>query len=298
MDHKCTEVREWLSQVLGEQPMPPFEDSVHTVELLHSLMQQHREHDRCNALLLDDYKQKSLEYQLEAECLQQLLMDAVGVSPSALSSSGTSSLQAIVQSAMVLELNSTSESRCSQCPMRREGWPRSYFKNIWIMLNIFMQAISELKAEAEEVRVEKEAEERLVERLARKAAAAFTQQEQLKLDLARVEQDAEVENAKKERHLQLTDFLQRKSVDYRVQIKSAQVKLAASGVDPSLYHQSLVTKGEELTKLKQKVSTLKAELNIYKDLPPNVSLARIKIEEAKRELAALDKELEEDFQNF
>nr|XP_032809209.1 HAUS augmin-like complex subunit 1 isoform X2 [Petromyzon marinus] len=273
MDQKCKEVREWLSQVLGEQPMPLFEDNVHTVELLHSLMQQNREHDRCNALLLEDYKQKSLEYQLEAERLQQLLMDAVGVSPSALSSSSTSSLQAIVQSAMVLELNSTSESS-------------------------LMQAISELKAEAEEVRVEKEAEERLVKRLASKAAAAFTQQEQLKLDLARVEQDAEVENAKKQRYLQLTDFLQRKSVDYRVQLKSAQVKLAASGVDPSLYHQSLVTKGEELTKLKKKVSTLKAELNVYKDLPPNVSLARIKIEEAKRELAALDKELEEDFQNF
>ena len=45
---------------------------------------------------------------------------------------------------------------------------------------------------------------------------------------------------------------------------------------------------QDLEALNSELAPLKATLDSYHDLPPNVSLARVKIEEAKRELVRTD----------
>ncbi|GAA6219968.1 HAUS augmin-like complex subunit 1 [Lates japonicus] len=63
-------------------------------------------------------------------------------------------------------------------------------------------------------------------------------------------------------------------------------------MDKSITHQAIVQLSEEVTTLKQEIIPLKKKLEPYMDLSPSPSLAQVKIEEAKRELAALDSQLE------
>lgn len=47
---------------------------------------------------------------------------------------------------------------------------------------------------------------------------------------------------------------------------------------------------EKLAEMQEEMVHVKKKLEYYLDLPPNLSLARVKVEEAKRELNALEEE--------
>ncbi|EDL09456.1 coiled-coil domain containing 5, isoform CRA_d [Mus musculus] len=62
-------------------------------------------------------------------------------------------------------------------------------------------------------------------------------------------------------------------------------------MDASLSHRSLAALSEKLSELKEQTIPLKKKLESYLDLMPSPSLAQLKIEEAKRELDAIEAEL-------
>ncbi|GAA6105305.1 HAUS augmin-like complex subunit 1 [Tachysurus ichikawai] len=61
----------------------------------------------------------------------------------------------------------------------------------------------------------------------------------------------------------------------------------------TLTHQAIVELAEKITALKQEISPLMKKLEPYNDLSPSPALARVAIEEVKRELEALDAALEQ-----
>ncbi|KAM7166408.1 HAUS augmin-like complex subunit 1 isoform 2-T2 [Macrochelys suwanniensis] len=122
------------------------------------------------------------------------------------------------------------------------------------------------------------------------AMALETKDTSLARDLKKTEEHLAMEKAKADSRTQNMKFLKDKSEDFKFRIKAAEEQLSASGMDPSLTHQSLVSLSEKLTELKQQTVPLKKKLESYLDLTPNPSLARVKIEEAKRELNALEAE--------
>ncbi|KAJ4930112.1 hypothetical protein JOQ06_019125 [Pogonophryne albipinna] len=69
-------------------------------------------------------------------------------------------------------------------------------------------------------------------------------------------------------------------------------QLVSRNMNKSLTHQAIVQLSEEATALKQEIIPLKNKLKPYMDLSPSPSLAQVKIEEAKRELAAIDSQLQ------
>ncbi|XP_020914358.1 HAUS augmin-like complex subunit 1 isoform X2 [Exaiptasia diaphana] len=56
------------------------------------------------------------------------------------------------------------------------------------------------------------------------------------------------------------------------------------------YHK-IVREAEDVNYLKEKSKPLKDKLEIYQDLPPDLSLAKVKVEEAKLQLARLEEQL-------
>eukprot|EP00042_Codosiga_hollandica_P045006 m.451247 g.451247 ORF g.451247 m.451247 type:complete len:261 (-) comp56915_c0_seq1:163-945(-) len=87
------------------------------------------------------------------------------------------------------------------------------------------------------------------------------------------------------------DFLQRKAASYEQETERIDRQLLSLGYNGDLTHAALVSKSKELQALQESIQPLEAALNRYRALPPDLTLAQIKLEEAKRTLAALDQEL-------
>lgn len=61
------QVNSWLSSVFGDQPVPHFEVTSRTVELLHQLAQLSEARCRDTALLVEDLRQKASEYEADGK---------------------------------------------------------------------------------------------------------------------------------------------------------------------------------------------------------------------------------------
>uniref|UniRef100_A0A8C4R7J5 Uncharacterized protein n=1 Tax=Eptatretus burgeri TaxID=7764 RepID=A0A8C4R7J5_EPTBU len=89
-----------------------------------------------------------------------------------------------------------------------------------------------------------------------------------------------------EKEQKQTEFLNCKTSNYKEQITAAKEQLTSRNMDPSLFHESLLTLLQELSKLTKDIVPLKAKLQSFQDIPPNLMLARVKVEEARRELVS------------
>ncbi|EMP40139.1 HAUS augmin-like complex subunit 1 [Chelonia mydas] len=76
------------------------------------------------------------------------------------------------------------------------------------------------------------------------AMALETKDTSLARDLKKTEEHLATEKAKADSRTQNMKFLKDKSEDFKFRIKAAEEQLSASGMDPSLTHQSLVSLSE------------------------------------------------------
>uniref|UniRef100_A0A8C6W286 HAUS augmin-like complex, subunit 1 n=2 Tax=Nannospalax galili TaxID=1026970 RepID=A0A8C6W286_NANGA len=260
------QIAAWLKEVFGDHPIPQYEVNPRTTEILYHLSERNRVRNRDVHLVIEDLKQKAGEYESEAKHLQDLLMESVNFSPANLSNMGSRFLTALVDSAVTLETKDTS-------------------------LTSFLPAMNDLtsdlfrtKSKSEEIKLE-------LEKFEKNLTATLVLEKCLREDLKKAELRLSAERAKVDNRLQNMDFLKAKSEEFRFGIKAAEEQLSARGMDASLSHQSLVALSDKLAELKQQTIPLKKKLESYLDLMPNPSLAQVKIEEAKRELDAIEAEL-------
>ncbi|XP_006627168.1 HAUS augmin-like complex subunit 1 [Lepisosteus oculatus] len=266
MCEKTTKVTQWLNKIFGDQPVPYYEVNSRTIDVLYQLAQSSEARCKDETLVLEDLKQQAAEYSADGSYVQDLLLQAVGLSSSSLSKRAFSNLSVLEGSAVALNTKDTS-------------------------LASFVAAMNDLTAELMTVEKKNRQMDQDLTILRRKLTAAIVQRKALQEDLTKTEESEEVENARAENRLQNLDFLRAKSEDLSFRIKTAEDQLSATGMEPSLTHQAIVELSEKLAKLKQETVPLKKKLESYLDLTPNPSLAQVKIEEAKRELAAIDAEL-------
>ncbi|XP_068931490.1 HAUS augmin-like complex subunit 1 isoform X3 [Petaurus breviceps papuanus] len=110
-EEKAEKIASWLKKIFGDQPIPKYEVNSRTTDILYHLSECNRARDRDISLVIEDLKQKAREYESEARYLQDLLMESVNLSFTSLSSIGSSYLNALVDSALVLETKDTSLAR-------------------------------------------------------------------------------------------------------------------------------------------------------------------------------------------
>uniref|UniRef100_A0A8C9FRX3 HAUS augmin-like complex subunit 1 n=1 Tax=Pavo cristatus TaxID=9049 RepID=A0A8C9FRX3_PAVCR len=265
MPEKLQRITSWLKKTFENQLVPQVEVNTQSIDPLYALVEYSEERERDVSFLIEDMKQRAAEYDADAEYLQSLLTESLNLSPSSLSKEGSAHLKTLVDSAMILETKDTS-------------------------LTSFFCAISDRSLELHAAESKnKEMEQKLLN-LKKKMTATLMLEKQLEEDLEKAKTHLEIEGAKSESRCQNLQFLKDKSEDLRIRIKIAKEQLAATGLDQSLMHEPLVCLSEKLAGMQEEMEHLKKELECYLDLPPNLPLARVKVEEAKRELNALEEE--------
>ncbi|XP_061469642.1 HAUS augmin-like complex subunit 1 isoform X3 [Rhineura floridana] len=210
-------------------------------------------------------KQKAVEYDSNGTYLQDLLTESLNLSFSSMSKGSTRYLNTLVDAALALETKDTS-------------------------LASFIPAINDLTSELDATESKNKEMEVELSTLRRKLTSALVLEKRLQDDLKKTEELLVMEKAKADSRTQNMKFLKDKSEDFKFRIKAAEEQLSASGMDASLTHESLVNLSEKLAELKKQAAPLKKKLESYLDLTPSPSLARVKIEEAKRELEAFEAE--------
>ncbi|KAK1174669.1 HAUS augmin-like complex subunit 1 [Acipenser oxyrinchus oxyrinchus] len=266
MCEKTIKVTQWLGNIFGDQPIPHYEVNTRTMEILYQLAESSEARCRDVVLLTEDLKQKAAEYGTEGSYLQELLLEGVGLSSSSLSKTASSYLNALEGSAMALNTKDTS-------------------------LASYVPAMNDLTADILATEKKNQEMDHELTTLRRKLTSALVLRKSLQEDLSKTEENQVVEKARAENRLQNMDFFKAKSEDLKFRIKAAENQLSATRMEPSLSHQALLDLSEKLAKLKQETIPMKKKLESFLDLTPNPSLAQVKIEEAKRELAAIDAEL-------
>ncbi|XP_006800152.1 HAUS augmin-like complex subunit 1 [Neolamprologus brichardi] len=267
MCEKIKKVNSWLGAVFGEQVVPQFEVNTRTVDILYQLAQSSEARCSDTALLIEDLKQKAAEYQAEGAHLQDVLLQSVGLSSASLSKPVADCLSALVDNAMVLGVKDTS-------------------------LGSFMPAVNNLTSELLEAEKSNRRLERELRALRKRLGSTLVLRGSLQEDINKTVKDQAVESAKAEEKLLKMDFVTAKVNELSNRRERCEAQLVSRNMDKSITHQALVQLSEEVTELKKEIIPLKKKLEPYMDLSPSPSLAQVKIEEAKRELAALDSQLE------
>ncbi|KAM7023587.1 HAUS augmin-like complex subunit 1 isoform 2-T2 [Acridotheres tristis] len=259
-EEKLIRVTLWLKKIYGDAPIPQYEVNERTVDILHGVMECNEERDRDVTLLIEDMKDQTAKYEAETEYWQYILGERLGLSEDSLSQEGTADLTDLVESAMELEVEDTSLT-------------------------------SDMTSELYKTKSKNEEMELKLKTLTKKLTSALRMEKHLEEDIKKLKESQEVEKAKAEIRSKNLKFLEDKSKDLKIKIKEAEGELLDMGLDQSLTHEALVKSSEELAALKKEIEPLKRELKSYYDLPLSIPLARVIVEEARKELKAVDEEL-------
>ncbi|XP_030325648.1 HAUS augmin-like complex subunit 1 [Strigops habroptila] len=272
-EEKLQRVTTWLKKVFGNQPIPQYEVNEQTVDILCKLAEYNEARDTDVSLVIEGLKEWSKEYKAEAEYLERLLSEELGLSIFKLSREGTSYLDALVSSAMTLETKDTS-------------------------LASFICAINERTSELYTTESENREMELELKNLMEKITTALKLESQLEKDLKNTQELITVKKAKVDCRSQELQFLNLKCQELKRRIEAAEMELAATGFNESLSHKSLVSLSEKLDRLQKDIVPLKKKVDSYQDLPPNIPLAKVKVEELKRELNYLDEKFSEELEEL
>ncbi|XP_049598864.1 HAUS augmin-like complex subunit 1 [Syngnathus scovelli] len=267
MSEKLQRVNRWLATVFGDEAVPQFEVTSRTVDILDQLAESSEARCLHGSLLAEDLNEKVAEYQAEAAHLQAILREDLGISLANLPKSCTDYLSSLVDSAVVLAVRDTS------------------FSSLTLALNQLSNEL--LEEEKSETKLDRE-----LLHLRKKLSAVLVLRGQLQEDVSKMHQEQMVVSAITEERQLNMDFIKAKTEEIQHRRETQEARLAARNMKESLSHQALVQLSAEVTELQAQIKDLKKELQPFMDLSPSPSLALVKIEEAKRELAALNTQLE------
>ncbi|XP_067839114.1 HAUS augmin-like complex subunit 1 [Heptranchias perlo] len=271
MDSKSAKVSMWLSKIFGDQQIPFYEVNPWTMDVLCRLMERNETRNHDVIQLIEDLKQKTVEYKSDAGYKQEFIMESVGLSPTSLSSNGSSCLKNLVDSSLALDLKDTSQTS-------------------------FVLAINDLTSDR--TAAKNRSQRVIISDLSKKLTEMIILEKSLQMDLQTTDTELTAAKAKAECKKQNVDFFIRKMKEWSQLTHSIENDLKKAGFEPSLDHQSMVELSERLEIVKKEVASLNAKLKSYLDLTPNLYAAKVKIEETKLELKKVDHLLSEKMEDL
>lgn len=262
---KHNQVFTWLQQVFGQDHIPQFEINSFTLNILEQLAKRNLEQNKYAELVTKDYNQKAVEYSAEVERLTRIT-EQVGLPVSCMSQSGRMSLKTLASMTMLLGTKDCSNSS--------------------LLLGITEQ--SQALSAAVDANTE---EKRLLSRLLVKTKKAQANASDLQRSLDGLQDQMALQTPQLKKNAQETDFVKLKCKEYEKSNRELEEYQSKTQLDSSIYHGSLVKKAEEVRLIKAKMKPLKDKLEGYHSLPPDISQAKVKVEEAKGQLETLEKQL-------
>lgn len=265
MNEQHQKVRVWLETLFGDEPIPAFEINSKTIQTLSSLVDINTQRDRDTKLLVEDLEQKRNEYASEANRIQTII-SSVGLPLGSLSQSGSASIRTLANTALLLDLKDTKMSS-------------------------YLLGINKLSKELQSSKEERMREKYSSVKLLRKTKAALVKNDSLTKAYETLEEQMSLQEPILKKRAEETGFFKRKSEDYQKRFEELQNYQKQAKFEPSLCHNALEKKYEDVLRLEDELKPMKSKLETYNSLPPDLSLAKVKLEEAKRELAALEEQL-------
>lgn len=254
------QVTGWLESVF-DGPIPQYEICPETIDILHNLMKSNQQAETFADLLIEDLEQKSAEYAAETQYYGQIF-SSVNVRPEDLSPSTQSNLRVLTDLAATLNI--------------KDGSDTSY-----------LLAITSLKRESLKLSDTRKRVLYVGSQLYDKTKLAQKKASVLERNLQLLEEQCALHEKATTSRVKEAKFMRGKAREYAKTIQAYQAKIPKNYVS----HESLVEKSEFLQELKNKLVPLKSRLNGYHSLPPNINLTKVKIEEVRREVANIERDL-------
>eukprot|EP01094_Clydonella_sp_ATCC50884_P011271 TRINITY_DN2107_c0_g1_i1.p1 TRINITY_DN2107_c0_g1~~TRINITY_DN2107_c0_g1_i1.p1 ORF type:complete len:263 (-),score=83.35 TRINITY_DN2107_c0_g1_i1:1151-1903(-) len=160
-------------------------------------------------------------------------------------------------------------------------------------LHSYASALYDLGAREWEAALELERLQSSADRYMALSAHMVTELERVRRIRAVAEEQHASNEATLKSHAANLPYFVSKSKEYLRQINDMKGELQQSGARPHLLHHQLVAIADEIGELDAAMAPGKATLAAYKDLPPDISLARVKLEQEKQRLARLEQQLQE-----
>lgn len=125
--------------------------------------------------------------------------------------------------------------------------------------------------------------------------ATYKETAELRQFLQRVastwDQQLQASSPDHEERLSNLKYLDNKTREYSANLVSLKDTLKKNGAQPSLYHGTLQQLHDQLEQLETQNQGKQAQLEGFKQLPPDAALASLKIEEAAAHLAQLEEQI-------
>lgn len=262
---KHNQVFTWLQQVFGQDHIPQFEINSFTLNVLERLAKRNLKQNKHAELVTKDHTQKTVEYSAEVERLSRIT-EQVGLPVSCMSQSGRMSLKTLASMALLLGTKDCSTSS--------------------LLLGIAEQ--NQALSAAVDANTE---EKRLLSRLVVKTKKAQADASDLQRSLDGLQDQIALQTPQLKKNAQETDFVKLKCKEYEKSNRELEGYQSKAQLDSSIYHNSLVKKAEEVRLIEEKMKPMKRKLEGYHSLPPDISQAKVKVEEAKMQLEMLEKQL-------
>jgi chromosome segregation ATPase len=228
-------------------------------------MEESRAKKKTMEILLEDLERKTSEYESENQRLGTIL-ERCGVSEDRLSAEGQSALHIVAQVAGELSVKDTSET--------------SFVLGLSNLRKRQSHTACQLKLAELEAKDLKEKRRTL-------QATKNTIAETLKREKVNRQNSRTVaEESEKKR-----EFLLQKSKQYSRQIDALKKQLQSLGYDPAITHQALMKQANDIDAKKARLESVEQQLSAYRDLPLDLEMAKLKVEEARKELSDLREEL-------
>uniref|UniRef100_A0A2C9LD74 Uncharacterized protein n=1 Tax=Biomphalaria glabrata TaxID=6526 RepID=A0A2C9LD74_BIOGL len=251
-------VGKWLEEIFGQDEVPEFELNAQIIQQLYQMVLISRKKDKKIQLVIDDLNLKINEYNAEAHRLSEVLC-RLGLGQNHLSKSCANNVMMLAKLGNLLNVKDSSDT-------------------------CFYLASQHLDNELEKVIQQRKIEAKHLEQLSAKSYGAVLKYSSLKKALEDVQEKAEKEHQTNEERKNNTTFLHGKSEKYEKEINKLQRQLSKTlGI--------LCTLCVVLKSLQAKLSPLQAELQSYQSLPPDLTETKIRIEQLRKELATLEKDL-------
>jgi HAUS augmin-like complex subunit 1 len=258
-------VQEWLESVFAGDQVPDYEITQRVVDQLWQLATACRERERRVEAVVDDLEQKTREYAAETERLRSV-QDWVGVSMPGLSETAQRCVQSVAGTAVALGARHCSDT------------------SLCLSLTGLLERQATLTARESKMQRESERREEELRH------AIITQATQ-KQALAEFSQQLSAEAGSVNHQKKNAEFFAKKSSQYQKLITSLKSELQQAGYSETLSHAALQQTSMEIEELQAKLEPLRAQLSSYQGLPPDLDLAKVKVEAARRQLVRLEVEL-------
>jgi len=214
-------------------------------------------------LQLDDIRQRTREYKSEADRLESMLSSRLGLSLSDLSPSGQKAVDILASLASTLQLKNAQQST-------------------------FISAMLRVQNEQDDLAASLLQQQRQHQDLVRKTRAIVQQLHQCQKAIDEAKESSNAQASQQAHQQRQMHALAQKADNYQADRDVAKEALRRSGIREHETHSSLVHQHQKIKDLEVQVGSLLAILKQYHGLPPDLTLAQAKVDEARQQLQQLN----------